>query len=399
MFVKEWIVMYDLTDLIFEKYNEGKLSEEKMILLLEASSKITVYDKASWHIDNGENKNEVLKKMKIIFDFLNKNSLLNSDGKELFDLGINEDSSLHDGLVTNEGKEFLDKNIDKIISKSSKEIEKTLENLYKNKTVKAIPNVSVGGIKFGMNRDAVRKIINNEYSEFKKHQKVKNTADDFGLCHVYYDENNKCEAIEFFDDVEILLGNKTIFPSTLSNVKQMINDIEKDGSLMYISKAKSIGITVNEKGKIKSILFGCKKYYTNQVLEASSISLEWHDLPFKYKGVKLCYYKDEINEKTDIPYIKNALKILNSSKCQSMIEATISQLDEYADEWGCPDYRKYMKLDYVTVDRYGDKITFNINWNSIRSNGTTKFFGGHFYSVDVTIDGNNITKVYGCLNG
>lgn len=28
--------MYDLTDLIFEKYNEGKLSEEKMILLLEA---------------------------------------------------------------------------------------------------------------------------------------------------------------------------------------------------------------------------------------------------------------------------------------------------------------------------------------------------------------------------
>jgi hypothetical protein len=126
--------MYDLTDLIFEKYSEGKLTEEKMILLLEASSKIKVYDKASWHIDNGENKNEVLKKMKIIFDFLNKNSLLNSDGKELFNLGINEDSSLHDGLVTNEGKEFLDKNIDKIISKSSKEIEKTLKNLYKNKT-------------------------------------------------------------------------------------------------------------------------------------------------------------------------------------------------------------------------------------------------------------------------
>ena len=30
--------MYDLTDLIFEKYNEGKLSEDKMILLLEASN-------------------------------------------------------------------------------------------------------------------------------------------------------------------------------------------------------------------------------------------------------------------------------------------------------------------------------------------------------------------------
>ena len=30
--------MYDLTDLIFEKYNEGKLSEDKMLLLLEASN-------------------------------------------------------------------------------------------------------------------------------------------------------------------------------------------------------------------------------------------------------------------------------------------------------------------------------------------------------------------------
>ena len=135
------------------------------------------------------------------------------------------------------------------------------------------------------------------------------------------------------------------------------------------------------------------------LLEASSISLVRHELPFYYKGINLCYYNDEINEKTDMPYIKNALKILNSSKCQSMIETTISQLDKYADEWGCPDYRKYMKIDYVTVERYDGKITFNINWNSIRSNATTKFFGGHFYSVDVTIDGNNITKVYGCLNG
>ena len=135
------------------------------------------------------------------------------------------------------------------------------------------------------------------------------------------------------------------------------------------------------------------------LLEASSISSSWHELPFKYKGVKLCYYNDKINEKTDMPYIKNALKILNSAKCQSMIDADISRLDKNADEWGCPDYRKYMKIDFVTVDRYDGKITFTINWNSIRSNATTKFFGGHMYSVDVTIDGNNITKVHGYLSG
>ena len=35
--------MYDLTDLIFEKYAEGKLSEEKMILLLEANKDDEVF--------------------------------------------------------------------------------------------------------------------------------------------------------------------------------------------------------------------------------------------------------------------------------------------------------------------------------------------------------------------
>ena len=35
--------MYDLTDLIFEKYSEGKLTEEKMILLLEANKDDEVF--------------------------------------------------------------------------------------------------------------------------------------------------------------------------------------------------------------------------------------------------------------------------------------------------------------------------------------------------------------------
>ena len=52
------------------------------------------------------------------------------------------------------------------------------------------------------------------------------------------------------------------------------------------------------------------------LLEASSISLVEHELPLSYKGVKLRYYNDAINEKTDMPYIKNALKILNSASCE-----------------------------------------------------------------------------------
>ena len=33
-----------------------------------------------------------------------------------------------------------------------------------------------------------------------------NTADNFGFCHVFYDENDKCEAIEIFDEVEVYVN-------------------------------------------------------------------------------------------------------------------------------------------------------------------------------------------------
>jgi len=54
--------------------------------------------------------------------------------------------------------------------------------------IKAIPLKSVNGIKFGMKREEVRKLL-GEYEEFKKSVLSTNTTDDFGYCHVYYNKN------------------------------------------------------------------------------------------------------------------------------------------------------------------------------------------------------------------
>lgn len=123
----------------------------------------------------------------------------------------------------------------------------------------AIPLKSVGQICFGMTRGEVRKIFSIEAKEFKKTKFSRNTSDDFGFCHVFYNLNNECEAIEIFDEIQISINDNIIFPGDIDNAKKVINDFEEDfGS--YISKTNSIGIYAPT-GKIESILLGNENYY------------------------------------------------------------------------------------------------------------------------------------------
>ena len=51
-----------------------------------------------------------------------------------------------------------------------------------------VPNKKVGDIEFGMKRKTVREVIGEEYKEFKKNIFSKNTTDDYGEFHVYYNK-------------------------------------------------------------------------------------------------------------------------------------------------------------------------------------------------------------------
>lgn len=123
----------------------------------------------------------------------------------------------------------------------------------------AIPLKEVNGVVFGMSRSEVRVILGDNYKEFKKNKFSKTTTDDFGICHVFYSIDGKCEAIEIFDGCEISVNGKPIFPIDISSIKGRIDDLEEDAG-SFISKKLSIGIYA-PKGTPESILFGIDGYY------------------------------------------------------------------------------------------------------------------------------------------
>ena len=127
------------------------------------------------------------------------------------------------------------------------------------KKINVIPLESINNIKFGLNREKVRDLM-GDYKEFKKSKFSKNTSDDFGFCHVYYNLLNECEAFEFFgDEISIFIKDKQVYPSKISEIKHLFDDLKEDnGSL--VSKSKSVGVYASG-DNIESILFGVKDYY------------------------------------------------------------------------------------------------------------------------------------------
>lgn len=93
---------------------------------------IKVYDKVQWHLDGGEEKKEVLKKFANIFKFLLDNKMLNNEGLEIVDDGIDSSISLNEQVVNAEGKKFLDKYYDNVLDCNSSEVVKCLKS-YINK--------------------------------------------------------------------------------------------------------------------------------------------------------------------------------------------------------------------------------------------------------------------------
>ena len=127
-------------------------------------------------------------------------------------------------------------------------------------TICVEPLKKVDKIEFGMERELVRKLY-GKYEEFKKSEYSENTTDDFGSFHVYYDENNKCEAVEIFDDVEVTVNGEKIFPVKIEEAQKIESSLVRDEEGL-ISIEKSIGIYAPDED-MESILFGKKGYYEN----------------------------------------------------------------------------------------------------------------------------------------
>ncbi|EBK2060126.1 hypothetical protein MJ257_12305 [Paenibacillus timonensis] len=70
--------------------------------------KITVYDKASWHLEGTQLTG--LEHLKVVMDWLKQHNLLSDAGLEVYELGVDQEFSLTSEMVTDEGKKLLDEN-------------------------------------------------------------------------------------------------------------------------------------------------------------------------------------------------------------------------------------------------------------------------------------------------
>ena len=127
------------------------------------------------------------------------------------------------------------------------------------KKINVTPLIGFSNVAFGMPRDIVRKNL-GEFRVFMKSAMTSEFTDDFGFCHVFYNTQEEFEAVEFFSETEITIGENVIMPGKIDAAMVLFDDLhEEEGS--FISKAKSIGITIGNDGWIESILFGADKYY------------------------------------------------------------------------------------------------------------------------------------------
>jgi len=124
-----------------------------------------------------------------------------------------------------------------------------------------IPNVSVNGLDFGIERTAVRKVLGKPKKVFRKTSSSENTTDAYADFHVYYSPEDQLEAIELFgSNISLSINSQPVYPGTLSSARKILPDLE-DCYGSYISKEASIGISAEE-GSIVSILVGRKNYYS-----------------------------------------------------------------------------------------------------------------------------------------
>ena len=86
-----------------------------------------IFDKISWHIDAGEDLRANIQRFEVIFDYLNSHDMLSEDGKEILELGIDKESSLHSKLLTDKGLLFCEKYEDMIVGIDAENL-KTLLN-------------------------------------------------------------------------------------------------------------------------------------------------------------------------------------------------------------------------------------------------------------------------------
>lgn len=123
----------------------------------------------------------------------------------------------------------------------------------------------------GLDRPAIRENLNKPYREFRKGKFATNSTDDYKTFHVFYDENNICKAVEFFDDYALSLKSRNIMGVARDEIKKLLLKLDinlfEDGN-GFISKELSLGASCPD-GTVETVVVGKKGYYDNLIRDRS----------------------------------------------------------------------------------------------------------------------------------
>lgn len=79
-----------------------------------------VYNKIAWYLEKSE-ETSVMRHFCFMMKWLHDNHLLSDEGKELYELGVDEDSVLHKGMLTPLGNEFMRNYYQRFINASAED--------------------------------------------------------------------------------------------------------------------------------------------------------------------------------------------------------------------------------------------------------------------------------------
>ncbi|OGL65909.1 hypothetical protein A3F52_05020 [Candidatus Uhrbacteria bacterium RIFCSPHIGHO2_12_FULL_47_11] len=133
------------------------------------------------------------------------------------------------------------------------------------------PFQSIGEIVFNMTRKQVRQTLKGKVKEFLKTPQSKRMTDAFGDLgfHVYYDDQEQCEAVELFNPAQVSFEGKQLIGTPYQEVKEHFikkdEHLEEDGA-GFISKKLGFGVYAPFAGKepqepIESVLVFRKEYH------------------------------------------------------------------------------------------------------------------------------------------
>lgn len=129
------------------------------------------------------------------------------------------------------------------------------------------PLIGFDDVRFGESRDRVRKAIEFRFGiQHKEYRKGRDyqVTDAYDCFHVYYDCEDRCEAVEFFNDARVILNGRLVFPCNYEEVSLLMPELEKD-DLGWVSIEHSIGIYAPNE-RVESILFGKPCYFSDDTI-------------------------------------------------------------------------------------------------------------------------------------